>query len=518
MSPTNTYSPAETSPETEAEAETDQETDPETDPETHAPVSNAHARAVANRPRTRYIVRWDDEKLILVFFAFRKKLQEMGLDPRAALDAAVKEAIDQQCTGDAVVQQLVKRTARYEKEQAATKANGIANKKSSRTRKAAAPMTPPRSKAAKGKASSSSKAKSATAKPAKASFATPVATPRRNKAIAKAASGVTKGSGSVSISKSVKTEKKPAAPFSPSGLDDDSDSEYMESPDKSTNKRIRGSVSKSTLKSDKKSKREYSGWESESEYEMVDTPSKWPTSNSARATIAKKSRPATVSIEPGSARKSLSAPIETVKMFEQPESQDSGAEDHVTVKEPPSPERDLNEGFSRHDSKYNSPPSSNEYMDNFLVDFPSYGVFSGGQQLDSDSFGSPLNSGNQPSSYQYQVSGFSIGMSNGGLGQYFNSQTMPLSSNQDFYVPSSLQSFGSQIHGDLANDNANHNSHSLHGSCNYNFSATTSGDASGFPDFLAEPSQGSFFAAASENLGEHDGYDLLDTNYKFDGI
>ncbi|TID16087.1 hypothetical protein E2P81_ATG08946 [Venturia nashicola] len=489
--------------EQETYTEPQTETDPETDSEVQTPMSDALARSVANRPGSRFIVRWDDPKLIWVFYMFRKKLQEMGIDCRAALDAAVKEAIDPRCTGDAIVQQLAKRIKKNGQEPAATE--------SPSNKRTHAPMTPTPSKTA------GSKAKSAATKPPKASFATPVATPRRTKAMAKASTGTAKGADSVSTPKSAKSKRKPATPITSSRVNDDSDSEYMESFEKAKSKRVRGAGSKGKS-SRKKSKKQFSDSESDSEYDLVDTPSKKTTNKSKVPDPVMKSSPTTVATQPEPARKNLSAAdetVQTIKAFERPGLEDKKGGESPIVKEPQSPEHDGYEHLSRQDSKYNSPPSSNGYIGNFLNDFPSYGVFSGGQALDNGSFGGLLHGGSQSSLYQDQFGGSNIGMSHSGLSEYPDFRPLTHSSIQGYRIPESLHSFGSHIHGDLANSNANHSSSSLDPYRHQSFSTTTSGDVSGFPDLMSGPEQGNFFAAASENFDLDGNYGLPEPNYKF---
>ncbi|TID26065.1 hypothetical protein E2P81_ATG03836 [Venturia nashicola] len=75
-------------------------------------------------------------------------------------------------------------------------------------------------------------------------------------------------------------------------MDDDSDSEYTESFEKTKSKRVRRASSK-VKSSRKKSKKQFSDSESDSEYEMVDTPSKKATKQTRRPDFVNNSSPAT---------------------------------------------------------------------------------------------------------------------------------------------------------------------------------------------------------------------------------
>lgn len=338
------------------------------------------------------------------------------------MDAAVKEVIDERCTGDSVVQQLAKRVI---KSSAASEASGKATKKSSNTTQAKPPMTPTPSKTAGSKIKTAgSKMKTAAAEPAKASFATPVASPRRNKAISRSLAAIGEDLGSARTPKGVKNEQKTITPITPPRMDDDSGSEYTESPEKAKKKRIRGTGSKAKS-GGKKSKTQFLDAESDSEYGVIDTPSKKTTNKRDWPDLVKKNSASTPSLEPSSAHESSPVPVETVPtvgMFEQPESMENEIKNLVAVKELPSPERHLYGGFSRHDSRNNSPPSSNGYIGDFLGDFPSYGVSSGGQPLDNGGFGGLLHSGTRSSYHQDRFRGSSFGISNSRLNQYSNFQ------------------------------------------------------------------------------------------------
>lgn len=94
---------------------------------------------------------------------------------------------------------------------------------------------------------------------------------------------------------------------------------------------------------------------------------------------------------------------------------------------------------------------------------------------------------------------------------------MPRTSNHGSYVPGNFDSFGAHIRGDLPNGN-NVGPAPIHQDRHFSFSTATSEETLNFPDFLAEQERGSFFAAAGEDSGDHDDYNLLNTNFKFDGI
>lgn len=368
-----------------------------------------------------------------MFFVMREMCHKLGIDVRAAFDAAAKKVVRETCTGDAAMQALSKRVKKIRE---AKDAADIATPKSS-TKKGQVPGTPEASKTADGKASSS-KAEPAAAKPVKSPLATPKATPKRASR-GKTARGAQGGAAAPSTPDLVKAKRKDFYLATPSRVNDESDSEYTESPEKAKNKRIRASVTKAAKKSGKKAKKQFSDSESDSEYEVADTPSKKSADKSIRSNSVKNSGPSAPIIQPGSARKTLPQPVqkvETVEAVEQPESgEDSEAESNAAVEEAQSPNHDISdsallpmnlvnspsrshnthEGVSRHDSLNNSPPSFQAYIANSLDDFPLFESFSGGQSVHNDHFGGPLFGGSHPSSHRNQFGTSSIGMSSGGL-------------------------------------------------------------------------------------------------------
>ncbi|KIW09593.1 hypothetical protein, variant [Verruconis gallopava] len=80
------------------------------------------SKKTPKRATSRQIIRWSDEKLAFAFAEFRLAAQRQRIDIKKALDEAAK-AVAPFVTGDALVQQLTKRRARYIQDQEEGKGN-----------------------------------------------------------------------------------------------------------------------------------------------------------------------------------------------------------------------------------------------------------------------------------------------------------------------------------------------------------------------------------------------------------
>jgi hypothetical protein len=355
--------------------------------------------------------------LLIVFAELRKTCATRKIDIRGALDDAVK-VIAPTCTGDALVQQLVKRERRIldlwqtqdtpvqrgradkQKEKEATEADTAREGDSGRANDVST-IDPP--------------------------FSTP-----RNQTRAKKSNSLNNGAnsaGAPSTSAHLKTENaddEEASPQTPSPAQYESDSDYTESPDKGKKKRIRGNVKQASKKSStKKTRKQLIDSEDEQEDGLVETPTKKSAVKHLRRTPAKKNSATTLSIkaQPGTARKTLPK-AETAVESAQPESddeiedkaylglknaenaqidvQDMNSQIKHSTSGSPGHMQSFREDSSGHDSFGSTPLSSNGFGGESFNGY-SFGNDSfDNQSFDDNSFGGPLFGGNLDSFYQDQ--------------------------------------------------------------------------------------------------------------------
>ncbi|QDS70226.1 hypothetical protein FKW77_007101 [Venturia effusa] len=516
-----------TDPQTDEDFETDTELETDTEPQT--PATNAHARAVANRPKTRQIQRWNDAILARIFAAFRKHCSEMGLDWKPALEAAIKDVIDVECTVDALAQQLVKRAAKFDNDQIA---NGSVQSKSTPSKTRTPAQTKPLRTAEKK--ASNSKVMSRATKPSRKSVATP-ATLKRDIARAKKATDLNN-----SARKRAKADQEPITPVTPSRTHEESDSEYVESHGKTSKKRVRRAVTKVALETGrKKASKQLSNFESDFEDETIGTPSKKSSSKGGSSSAVKNSGLERATVQPAFARKAFpaaTATVEVVQPVEQPEFDEDDRDEKPNIwKIPRTPAHEMDflphaiapyEGSSRHDSFNDSPPWPQEYDGNSMGDLSYPDILSYGQSLDSDnSFGDLLGGDYQPATYYDHFGPSNLGVSTGGSYGMVPSATEFTNTSQDsdhqsmlhkpskvYYDTPSLEARRSRDSGGLTHGNNDHNPASFYQARDLSFSTNDGEEARSFGEFLSGQNRSSFFDGSSESIGDHDYYSHIDSH------
>lgn len=242
-------------------------------------------------------------------------------------------------------------------------------------------------------------------------------------------------------------------PATPSSVQQGSDSEYTESPEKSKNKRVRSTVKKASPKSSsKRSRKQIFESDSDSADENLETPTKRAFTKPIRRTAMKKSGTAAAVIQPGVLHKTPSTPIakaEPVEQFDQvqvhEEGENSEDEGEGGIHEPEYTQH----GFTSHaqilmnmsgssaqslsareessglESFLSTPASSNDFADEAVDGFVQKG-FLGAHSLNDNGFGGLLSGCDLDSFYRAQFDASNIAVSSSPISNLAHGQAMAI--------------------------------------------------------------------------------------------
>jgi hypothetical protein len=349
----------------------------------------------------------------------RRACSTRKIDIRAALDDAAK-VIGAHCTGDALVQQLVKRERRI-MDQWAAEGTPLGRPSKKKSQDAALES---------GAEDASPKAKPAIDSPASA----PGKPATRTKKVASSKNATT--NEVVPSTPCVKAEKatddEPSTQ-TPSPVQYESDSEYTESPDKAKKKRVRGIARKVSQKSStKKARKQLSDSDTDSDTDSDDdtpqTPTRKPAAKPIQRRPVKKISATAVNeaaqVRPGTTtRKSLPKPETTKQSAQEDIKEKVEAETYVGVQDPevgqsnfdtlagltPSASyentqlhHEVSPVYPDHGSFDNTPHTSNHFDGNSLNSFSFRDGYLSNQLFSDNGFGGPLWGGDLNSLYQNQ--------------------------------------------------------------------------------------------------------------------